>query len=365
MIGIIRKIRLLNRTLRFFQRRLAFIIKMATEQRAVIHFLYLQRFKNKEIHERLVEAYHQEALELRTVQRWTKAFREGKENLDDEPRSGRPPISGLCKLIEELLNRNEFLSQKKMALELHVDAKTVHKCLIEEMDYCKVNFKWIPHMLNIDQKQKRCTIANELLSHLEMLGPKAWRNVITGDETWIYLDNPRSSMWQKSGIPRPKKPKHMIGNKKIMVTVFWTRAGMESITYLPPGESFNCDYFKTQIMGDLENQLFQRRPKKGLSGIRLHIDNARPHLINDFLDEKNVTRLPQPPYSPDIAPSDFFLFGYLKMMLEGQTFTDPEACFQEVIKILNGISEETLNRVFDEWLERLKMVMRREGDYLA
>lgn len=338
---------------------------MSYEQRAVIHFLYLQKFNNKDIHERLMEAYNREALDLRTVQRWTKAFAEGKDNLDDDPRSGRPPIFGLSEKIQELLDRNEFLSQKQIARELGVDAKTVHKCLIEDLDYCKVNFKWIPHMLNNEQKAQRCQIANELLSQLESLGPLAWRNVITGDETWIYLDNPRTSMWQKSGIPRPEKPKRMIGYKKIMVTVFWTRAGMESITYLPPGKRFNREYFINEVMADLENQVLQRRPIRGLSGVRLHIDNARPHLVDNYLMKKEVIRLPQPPYSPDIAPSDFFLFGYLKMMLEGLAFTDPEECFIQVRRILTEINEETLQRVFDEWIGRLKMVIQREGDYLV
>ena len=44
-------------------------------------------------------------------------------------------------------------------------------------------------------------------------------------------------------------------------------------------------------------------------GIFLHFDNARPHAAEHEVDEMGFKKLPHPPYSPDLAPSDFFLFG--------------------------------------------------------
>jgi transposase len=55
----------------------------------------------------------------------------------------------------------------------------------------------------------------------------------------------------------------------------------------------------------------------------LHHDNAPAYaslLIRDFLAKTKLTVLPQPPYSPDLAPSDFFLFPKLKYTLKGQRF---------------------------------------------
>ena len=49
-----------------------------------------------------------------------------------------------------------------------------------------------------------------------------------------------------------------------------------------------------------------------------HFDNARPHTANqvkNYFDENGFERAPQPPYSPDIASSDFYLFGYIKKEL--------------------------------------------------
>ena len=50
----------------------------------------------------------------------------------------------------------------------------------------------------------------------------------------------------------------------------------------------------------------------------LHHDNAPNHtsLVQQFLAEKNIPVITQPPYSTDLAPSDFWLFPTLKMGLK-------------------------------------------------
>jgi len=66
----------------------------------------------------------------------------------------------------------------------------------------------------------------------------------------------------------------------------------------------------------------------------LHHDNAPAHvsfLIHEFLTKHETTVVPQPPYSPDLAPADFFLFPKLKSTLKG-----PEL-------------EKMLGAVYQEW----------------
>jgi len=50
-----------------------------------------------------------------------------------------------------------------------------------------------------------------------------------------------------------------------------------------------------------------------------------------------MTVVPHPPYSPDLAPSDFFLFPKMKIKLKGQRFQTVEeiqAELQAVLKML-------------------------------
>ena len=47
-----------------------------------------------------------------------------------------------------------------------------------------------------------------------------------------------------------------------------------------------------------------------------------------------------------MAPSDFFLFGYLKKKLEGQEFDGPDSLLDAIIEIIEGIPKDTLKEVF-------------------
>ena len=77
-----------------------------------------------------------------------------------------------------------------------------------------------------------------------------------------------------------------------------------------------------------------------------------------------MKRAPQPPYSPDIAPSNFFLFGYIKSKLNGQHFDSVESLLEEVQKILSEISKETLKKVFEDCERRLNEVINRNGEFI-
>jgi histone-lysine N-methyltransferase SETMAR len=52
-------------------------------------------------------------------------------------------------------------------------------------------------------------------------------------------------------------------------------------------------------------------------------DNASSHkatIVREYLKQEQVVELPHPPYSPDLAPCDFFLFPSLKNNLAGRKY---------------------------------------------
>jgi len=58
---------------------------------------------------------------------------------------------------------------------------------------------------------------------------------------------------------------------------------------------------------------------------QLHHDNAPAHftaLVQDFLAKHHITHVCQPPYSPDLAPCDFWLFPNIKLPLKGRRFVN-------------------------------------------
>jgi hypothetical protein len=57
---------------------------------------------------------------------------------------------------------------------------------------------------------------------------------------------------------------------------------------------------------------------------------------------------PHPPDSPDLAPPDFYLFGYIKRCLVGLSFEDADQLLAAVKGVLERIEKVTLHAVFLE-----------------
>jgi hypothetical protein len=74
---------------------------------------------------------------------------------------------------------------------------------------------------------------------------------------------------------------------------------------------------------------------------------------------------PHPPYSPDIAPSDFSIFGYVKGRLTGRSFVDAEELFEAVRGVLNIIEKVTFQAMFLEWIGWLRRCIQANGEYTA
>ena len=78
-----------------------------------------------------------------------------------------------------------------------------------------------------------------------------------------------------------------------------------------------------ECLSEVEKFYHNRRPKTGTRGLRLLHDNARPHktkLVREKLESMRVVELDHPPYSPDLAPYEFWLFPKLKKHLSGRKF---------------------------------------------
>ena len=100
----------------------------------------------------------------------------------------------------------------------------------------------------------------------------------------------------------------------------------------------------------------------------LHWDNARPHKslkTQETVTKLRLRELPHPPYSPDIAPSDYFLFGYLKSRLRGFSFENEEMLKNRITLELGQIEKHLLIKVFEAWVERLKVVISTRGEYIV
>ena len=98
----------------------------------------------------------------------------------------------------------------------------------------------------------------------------------------------------------------------------------------------------------------------------LHHDNAPAHsslLVRNFLTKNNTVIMPQPPYSPDLAPCDFFLFPRLKRPMKGRRFATIEEIKTESLRELKVIPKSAYQKCFEDWKNSWHKCIISEGDY--
>jgi [histone H3]-lysine36 N-dimethyltransferase SETMAR len=339
-------------------------------QKAVIEFLTKEGATAKNISDRLKVVYGDSALSYVSVTRWVVHFKNGNEDICDKPRSGRPPSAATADnkaAVDGLIRSDRRVSCRIIAESLGISLGTVHT-IISELEYSKVCARWVPRQLTDELKLKRLNVCTDLLQRYASEGNAFMDSIVTGDESWAHHYEPetkrQSMQWHHLGSPSPKKFKLAPSAGKVMITVFWDACGVLLIDYLPKGETVNSTRYQ-ETLKKLAVAIRRKRPN--LQNVILHHDNARPHTSHAtaaVIAAKGWNVLPHPPYSPDLAPSDFFLFGPLKDFLRGQKFDDDEEVKAAVRSWVRQCKPDFFSAGFAQWKNRWDKCVARGGDYV-
>jgi hypothetical protein len=93
------------------------------------------------------------------------------------------------------------------------------------------------------------------------------------------------------------------------------------------------------------------------------MNHARPHDSGGTQRRIETSRsepLPHPACSLDLAPSDFFLFGYIKRKLPDYNCESREDLLNVITELFTGIKQEVLLSVFESWVNQRKRVIKHE-----
>jgi hypothetical protein len=184
----------------------------------------------------------------------------------------------------------------------------------------------------------------DLLRNIEYSGAARLmtkNHFITGDECSIYWDNYLCGQWTADRAAISPRIHITTPSKKTIISVYFTRQGFVSVEALPETERFNFTFLIEIILLNIVQFVNVFRPKMQGQSYWMHIDNVQSHnsaLSIQKTEELGFTRLAQSPYSPDLAPCDFFLFGYLNKELHGKNFMSQN----EVISVVKTFWSKSL-----------------------
>ncbi len=215
----------------------------------------------------------------------------------------------------------------------------------------KVSARWVPKLLTQEQQQKRAESSLDLLQRYQNDTENFLRRIVTGDEVWVYHYDPESKQesmaWVEKGTPGPVKARTRQAAGKIVASIFWDCEGPILVEYLEHKETINGQYYADQI-ARLHQALRYKRRGKLTEGILLLHDNAPAHrsqVAQAAIQQSRFFQLDHPPYSPDLAPSDFYLFPKMKKYLRGRRYE----------------TDDELRASVENWLETRPSGFYREG----
>ncbi|GFV72790.1 mariner Mos1 transposase [Trichonephila clavipes] len=158
--------------------------------------------------------------------------------------------------------------------------------------------------------------------------------IATRDEKWFRYVNPkRRKSWGYPGYASTSTAKPNIHGSKVMLSIGWDQLGVVYYELLKPTETITGDGYRTQLMR-LSRALKDKVPQynERHDKVILQHDNARPHvakMVNTYLETLKWEVLPQPLYSPDLAPSDYPSFRSIAHGLADEHFWS----YEEVKKL--------------------------------
>ena len=127
----------------------------------------------------------------------------------------------------------------------------------------------------------------------------------------VYNSVNRKRSRSKHDKPAQTISKAELHQKKITLSIWWDYKGVVYFGLLPNNRTINLDVYCQQLV-KLEEAIKEKRPElANRKGIVFHHDDARLHTslaTRTKLLEFGWEVMSHPPYSPDLAPSDYHLF---------------------------------------------------------
>ena len=295
-----------------------------------------------EIHGELADVYASSAPSYAQVKFWVGEFKCGRTSLEDEARSGSPleaTDEEMCKKVWDLVYSDRRIQVEEIVQALGISHGSVSTILHDRLGMRKLTARWVPKSLSNEQMATRASVCSALLKPFRSKDDFLLR-LVTVDETWVHyyeLENKaQSRQWVGPGSPRPKKSQPSAG--KVMAAVFWGAKGIIILDFLTKRSILTGVYY-ANLLDQLRTGIREKRRGKLSKGVLLQQDNTRVHTCKvamDAVERNRYELIPHPAYSPDLAPSDFFLFPNLKKDIRGLHFRSDEEVVTAVEEWVNG-----------------------------
>ncbi|WP_370716200.1 hypothetical protein [Sphingomonas sp. IW22] len=301
-----------------------------------------------------------------TIQRLVNKFRLTGSVLD-APRSGRPNIQSES-LIQKMASSvivNRSISVRRLSSETEVCPETCRKVLKKKLKMRPYKKSSLYEIKESDYRKRVTFCEWIILKHTE--NPKLLDNLYFSDEAWFhlsgYVNAQNSRHWARNNpYEFVQHPLHStkigvwcaISKLKLIGPIFFHET-INSVRYL---KIFN-DFISKLTEEEISSGYYQQ-------------DNARPHVsnlslsrIHEIFEDRLISKNLWPPRSPDLTPPDYFLWAHLKRVAYRKNPKTLDNLKEAITREINNINAETLERVSNNFLRRVDLCLKCDGNHFS
>ena len=272
--------------------------------------------------------------------------------------------------IESLIKKDAKVAYTEIQDIMKISSGSLTRILHDCLGARKRCARWVPHSLSEEQKRGRVDRYTHMLRKLDRRrSPRSWV-IVTGDKTWACQydleTKQQSAVWIFPDENLPVKFKRNRCASKQIIACLFAKFGHVATIPLEDKKTVTADWYVNHCVPKIFQAWCKRRPRTGVRGLRLHHDNASVHtaaVTLDFVSAIDIQLVIRPPYSPDLAPCDWFLFYSVKWQLKGKQFQNAKDARAFIEGIILDIPQSTWSGVIDSWFERMAMCVLAEGSF--
>lgn len=349
-----------------------------TPGRVELRYAILYNFRRgltyQQCFEEMKLVYGDDGPSLECVREWFLKFRSGRFSVEQAPGGGRPRTSTddeNIAAVQKLIDEDARVTYAVVEQRLGLSAKAVHTIIHEHLNLSKKSARWVPRILTPDHKRRRVDFCRQFLTAFRNGESSNMKMILTGDETWLYNHDPetkqQSMEWSSVGAAPPTKALRARSAGKVMVACFFTMDGFFHYVPVEDGRTVTAQWYTTVCLPIVFQELLKGRPQAALRRWFLHHDNAPAHRAEttiSFLANAGIQLIEPSPYSPDLAPCDFWLFPTVKRELRGKRFQTREELFAAFEAEVAKLKKEDFHLCFNQWIYRMKKCVELDGDYV-
>jgi len=339
--------------------------KISDEHMALISYFLENKWSTSQI----ISEMSQKGLQIGTgtisrIRNGQQRVKKSSENKENQVRSSKLTKRQLNRLAKETSKPNPA-TQRALAEILNISPSGVRYHL-KKLDR-KLVKKPRGHRISEASREKRRRRSWPL--YLRLRGQR-FEKFITSDEAWFYLSecNGQRKVQYISREQKRSECEHYTKwsqSKGIMVWAAISCAGKAKLKFIEPGCKINARYYIDNVLKPFIKQDIPRLYPN--NDCIFHQDSAPAHAAKvtcEFLDQNGITFIrPENwmPNSPDAAPCDFFLWGYLKSRINKHKIESIRGLKNVIRREFKKVPQNMINRAMRSWPKKCRQIYYQKG----